>query len=47
MQINERDTKIRQFYDKIGFSTDLADQLQELADFLKEFTKSTAVYIGK
>lgn len=28
-------------------STDLNDQLQDLADFLKEFTKATAVYIGK
>lgn len=35
------------FYEKIGFSTDLTDQLQDLADFLKEFTDSTAVYIGK
>lgn len=25
----------------------MTDQLQELADFLKDFTKSTAVYIGK
>jgi hypothetical protein len=39
--------KIKQFYEKINFSNDLADQLQELADFLKEFTNSTAVYIGK
>jgi hypothetical protein len=35
------------FYEKISFSHDLTDQLQDLADFLKEFTNSTAVYIGK
>ncbi len=35
------------FYEKINFSNDLTDQLQDLADFLKEFTSSTAVYIGK
>lgn len=31
----------------MGESTDLGDQLQELVDFLKQFTKATAVYIGK
>ena len=41
------DAKMRTFYDKIGFSNDLTDQLQDLADFLKEFTHSTAVYIGQ
>jgi hypothetical protein len=25
----------------------LTDQLQELADYIKEFTSATAVYIGK
>ena len=35
------------FYEKISFSNDLTDQLQELANYLKEFTGSTAVYIGK
>lgn len=39
--------KIKMFYEKISFSNDLTDQLQDLADFLKEFTNSTAVYIGK
>ena len=28
-------------------SEDLGDQLQDLADFLKEFTGATAIYIGK
>lgn len=31
----------------MGESKDLNDQLQELADFLKQFTSATAVYIGK
>lgn len=44
----EREARINQFYQKtMGESTDLNDQLQELADFLKSFTKATAVYIGK
>jgi hypothetical protein len=43
-----RDEKIKFFYEKtIGESRDLTDQLQDLADFLKDFTKSTACYIGK
>ena len=28
-------------------SDDLTDNLDELADFLKEFTNSTGVYVGK
>ena len=44
----ERDERIKQFYEKtMGESNDLNDQMQELADFLKHFTKATAVYIGK
>jgi len=31
----------------MGESSDLTDQLQDLADYLKDFTHSTAVYIGK
>ncbi len=43
-----RDEKIQYFYGKtIGESKDLIDQMQDLADYLKEFTKATAVYIGK
>jgi Dpy-30 motif len=47
-EVAERDAKIQHFYEKtIGESTDLNDQMQDLADFLKQFTKATAVYIGK
>lgn len=43
-----RDERVQHFYENtIGESKDLTDQLQDLADFLKEFTKSTACYIGK
>ena len=38
---------MKQFYEKINFSSDLGDQLQDLAAYLKDFTSSTAVYIGK
>jgi hypothetical protein len=31
----------------MGQSTDLNDQLQDLVDFLKLFTGSTAAYVGK
>ena len=39
--------KKEQFYAKIKSSEDLGDQLQDLADFLKEFTGATAIYVGK
>lgn len=35
------------FYEKINFSTDLNDQLQDLANFIKTKSNATAVYIGK
>lgn len=35
------------FHEKIAFSTDLNDQLQELVDYLKTKTAATAAYIGK
>lgn len=44
---NIAENKKLEFYHKIQKSTDLTDQLQDLADFLKEFTHSTSVYIGK
>lgn len=45
---SERQAQIDQFYQKtIGESKDLTDQIQDLADFLKQFTSATAVYIGK
>jgi galactose-1-phosphate uridylyltransferase len=43
----EVNLRIKEFYAKIELSTDLNDQLQDLAVFLKEFSKATAVYIGK
>jgi hypothetical protein len=39
--------KVKLFYEKINFSTDLNDQLQDLANFLKLKTAATAVYVGK
>ena len=45
---SEKEAKIKTFYEKtMGGSSDLNDQLQELADLLKQYTTSTAVYIGK
>lgn len=46
-EIEEEEKKISLFYEKINFSTDLNDQLQELANYLKEKSNATAVYIGK
>lgn len=42
-----REHKIHAFNEKVTHSHDLKDQLQDLAEFLKDFSKSTAVYIGK
>ena len=39
--------KITKFYDMLDKSEDLTDNLDELANFLKEFTNSTGVYVGK
>lgn len=38
---------MKTFYEKISFSKDLNDQLQDLADFLKTKASATAVYVGK
>lgn len=35
------------FYELIEKSDDLADNLDELANYIKEFTDATGVYIGK
>lgn len=43
----EEDMKNKVFEEKMSFSTDLNDQLQDLANFLKLKTSATAVYIGK
>lgn len=43
----KEDQATRAFWDKINFSADLTDQLQDLADYLKGHTSATAVYIGK
>jgi hypothetical protein len=42
-----REHKVHEFNEKVSHSHDLKDQLQDLAEFLKDFSKSTAVYIGK
>ena len=42
-----RDQKIRAFYDLLDDSEDLEDNLQDLVDYLKEFTGATGVYVGK
>jgi hypothetical protein len=44
---DEEYQKFNKFQEKINFSNDLNDQLQDLANHLQEFTHSTAVYIGK
>lgn len=36
-----------EFYQMLEKSTDLADNLDELAEYLHEFTGATGVYIGK
>ena len=41
------DDKIDAFKKKIEASEDLNDNLQDLADHLKEFTHATSCYIGK
>jgi hypothetical protein len=43
----DEEAKINMFKEKIGFSNDLNDQLQDLVDFLKTKTSATAIYIGK
>lgn len=39
--------KKEDFKEKLVQSSDLTDQLQDLANYLKEFTAATSVYIGK
>lgn len=47
-KIVEDDNAAKQkFRDKVAASKDLSDELQDLVDHLKEFTDSTAVYVGK
>lgn len=43
----KREDKINAFKSKVESSEDLNDNLQDLADHLKEFTNATACYIGK
>lgn len=43
----ERQNKIDKFTSAVEKQHDLTDMLQSLATYLKEFTNSTAVYIGK
>ena len=46
-EAEEEDMKNKIFIEKISFSPDLNDQLQDLANYLKAKTNATAVYIGK
>jgi hypothetical protein len=39
--------KITAFNDAVEKSDDLHDELQNLTDYLAEFTRATAVYVGK
>lgn len=39
--------KITKFYNEITKSDDLENNLDQLVEFLKEFTGATGVYIGK
>ena len=39
--------KVSEFQERVENSDDLNDELQALTDHLKEFTNSTAVYVGK
>ena len=43
----KKERKVQDFYRRIFKSNDLNDNLQDLAEFLKEFTMATSVYIGK
>mmetsp|Transcript_35439 Transcript_35439/g.54233 ORF Transcript_35439/g.54233 Transcript_35439/m.54233 type:complete len:81 (+) Transcript_35439:104-346(+) len=47
MEKQQRESKLEAFATKINKSNDLSDELQSLVDHLKEFTNSTAVYVGK
>lgn len=42
-----KEAKIKKFYELIEKSEDLSDNLDELANYLKEFTGATGVYVGK
>ena len=42
-----KEQQIEKFNMRVTNSKDLTDELQNLVDHLKEFTDSTAVYVGK
>lgn len=44
---DEKEAKILKFYGVLDKSQDLSDNLDEFANFLKEFTGATGVYIGR
>lgn len=46
-QIKAKSDKKDAFFNKLSKSTDLHDNLEELSNFLEEYTSSTGVYIGK
>lgn len=46
-QDREKQKKHQDFYELLEKSQDLTDNLDELAQFLQDFTGATGVYIGK
>jgi hypothetical protein len=46
-QAEEAELRKHKFFETINTSSDLNENLQELADFLEEHTKATGVYIAK
>lgn len=44
---DKKQKKIQKFYSDLEESHDLNDNLQELSQFLYEFTGATGVYVGK
>jgi len=43
----EEQDKVDQYYKKLDASVDLVNEFQDLVDFLKKSSSSTAVYVGK
>ncbi len=47
MKEQKKQERIEKFYKTLEESADLSDNLQELTQFLHEFTGATGVYVGK
>lgn len=46
-QVKAKEDKKDAFFDKLKKSKDLHDNLEELSNFIEEYTDATGVYIGK